>query len=118
MRYLNDENRKYATRWIRSHAEEVRCALLEAGVETAIIIPEGLQNRPPSAFGYCAKLLIGTDLSYRAIWSLCRRAGWPNFKINALKTYASRLRVWYGVAIPDRTPGRTHPPDGYARWRE
>jgi hypothetical protein len=99
---------KYARLWIHSHAEEVRAALEGAGVETCIVIPEGipLHLRERSAFGFCAKLLIGTELSYRAVWSTARRSGYPKLSINAVRTFASRLRQWYGVPIPERN-GRT-----------
>jgi hypothetical protein len=103
---------KYARLWIHSHAEEVRAALEDAGIETAVIIPPGLQNRQPSAFGFCAKLLIGTELSYRAVWSTAKRAGWPHLTINAVRNYASRLRCWYGVPVPQRM-GRTG-----LRWKK
>ncbi len=91
---------KYARLWIVSHAEEVRAALKEAGVEAAIIIPEGIRRPQLSQFGFCAKMLIRTELSYRAIWSTARRSGYPRLSINAVRTFASRLRQWYGVPIP------------------
>ena len=109
---LDPEVAEYAERWKLSHAEEVRAALAEAGVETALPIPEGIRRQSLSAFGFCAGLLIGTELGYRAIWSRARREGFEGLSINAVRSYASRLRAWYGVPLAERR-GRSG-----LRWRK
>ena len=98
------ESAKYKRAWLRCHASEIRALCLEFGITPAFLITD--HERPASQrtgpFLAVARLLVGTELSYREIVDAARKDGFDHASVNVARTAASRLRNWCGVGFAPR----------------